>query len=181
MRQGMLIPKEMNLDVVGVYFRRENRKDIIFAVVLLRDVALFRRNIFQCSIIYQVIFSLFRRTLSLCVYTCTNRPEARCSFSNPFIAINMKMSDKHEVRNSKHTRHAHTTHTKIMHLYFMLYVVCIKICVHTLKNQDYTIIDRKPKFWELAKLCYIVYHPQEQAASDGDSEVNQERLMRVKL
>ena len=42
----MQIPKEMNLDVVGVYFRRENRKDIIFAVVLLRDVALFRRNIF---------------------------------------------------------------------------------------------------------------------------------------
>ena len=49
------------------------------------------------------------------------------------------------------------------------------ICVHTLKIQDYTIIDRKAKFWELATLYYnIIYHPQEQAASDGDSEVSQE-------
>ena len=89
-RACLQIPKEMNLDVVGVFFIRENRKDNSFALVLQRDVALFRRYIFQCSIIYQVIFFLFRRTLSLFVYTCTNRPEARCSFSNSFIAINMK-------------------------------------------------------------------------------------------
>jgi hypothetical protein len=42
----MLIPKETNLDVVGVYFRRENRKDIMFTVVFQRDVTLFRLYIF---------------------------------------------------------------------------------------------------------------------------------------
>jgi hypothetical protein len=82
------------------------------------------------------------------------------------------MNTKYETVNTPYT---HTPHTpKIMHLFFILYVVCINICVHTLKIQDYTIIDRKAKFWELATLYYLIYHPQEQAASDGDSEVNQE-------